>query len=252
MASNKAAVEFLYGLVQRHALPPKLRESVDIFSLARGGHGARGYGKNRYGVDVGWWVHPERYRKEMRFLLQALNLQGNERILTIACGPAFHEIAIAKHFPGIKIVATDLDPKEIKTARRLAQANGVSNIEFRQMEATELSKLSGQRFDHVISLAALHDVPDLRGVFRGVSHVLKSNGRFVFTYNPGRRRVQFPHMPSLEQELARDFNLKHSGPLITPRNALHYYGKVERKSREQRGYGLVQEARIAKLKTRRV
>ena len=81
--------------------------------------------------------------------------------------------------------------------------------------------------------------------------MLKPSGKFVFTYNPSRRRVQFPVMPSLEQELLRDFSLEHIGPLITPRDSLRYYGNVERKSRTERGYGLVQEARITKLKTRR-
>lgn len=64
--------------------------------------------------------------------------------------------------------------------------------------------------------------------------------------------VQRHALPPKLRERVDIFSLSRGGPLITPRNALRYYGKVERKSREQRGYGLVQEARIAKLKTRRV
>lgn len=242
-------LNFVYNLVKKYSLPKQERQAVDINSLERGGEGVRGYGRNKQGTEVGWWIHPERYRKELDWLLNILRLKEDGSILSIACGPAFHEIALASYYPAIKITATDLDPKEIETAQQIAAENGIHNINFQTINAEQIdNKFSTHAFDYVISLAALHDVLNLDPVFKAVSKILKKDGRFIFTYNPGRRAKQFPNQPTLEKTLSRYLTLIRHGPLITPEDALNYYGEVELKSRQERGYGLVQEARIATLK----
>ena len=104
---NKSS-HILNNLVNTHALTSEQRAKVDIFSQIRGGVGSRGYGENSLGYEIAWWVHPERYRKEMQFLLSHLSLEDKTNILSIGCGPAFHEIALSCAFPNLNIIATDL------------------------------------------------------------------------------------------------------------------------------------------------
>src|SRR3990167_5594001 len=83
--------KFMYHLVEKYALSSDERAHVDINSHARGGIGGRGFGQNTLGIEVGWWVHPDRYQKEIIAVNEALQIGGNESIVTFGCGPAFHE-----------------------------------------------------------------------------------------------------------------------------------------------------------------
>ncbi len=243
-------LNFVYQLVARYALTKANRQAVNIFSQERGGYGTRGYGCNKKGVEIGWWVYPNRYKKELDWLLNALKLEGNEKILSVGCGPAFHEIVLAYYFPGLQIIATDFDSKEILTAQKIAHSLKVENIHFKVIGAEQINKVvKPHSVDRIISMAVLHDVANIDAVFCKMAQILKPSGQLVFTYNPGRRTAQFPGQPPLEEILERYLTLIYRGPLITSEDALQYYESIELKSRKQRGYGLVQEARIAVSKS---
>src|SRR5205814_1755116 len=123
--------------------------------------GSRGYGTNRHGLEIAWWIHPGRVHQELEFLLDHVPFRGNEQLLSIACGPSFHESTLAKFFPALQVVATDFDPKEVETGRRIAGEVGVANVEHHALAAQDLDRLPPDHvFDHAISIAALHDIPD--------------------------------------------------------------------------------------------
>lgn len=247
--ANDRVGSFMIDLISQHALAPDQRAQVDIDSRERGGIGGRGFRRNALGLEVGWWVHPERYRKEIEVIHRQLQLSGCETVLTLGCGPAFHEIVLAREYPGLSILATDFDPREIETAAKLARWAKVPNISFDVLDASaagrEASPEVNESFDRVMSLAALHDVGDVRQTFATVSRLLAPTGLFLFTYNPGRRLAQFPGQPPLEELLDQYLTLVHAAPLISAEDALEYYGEVESRSRRERGYGIVQELRVA-------
>ncbi len=245
-SKKEGVLNFIHQLVAQYSLTEKGRQMGDIFTSERDGIGAKGFRSNKQGFEVGWWVHPERYKKELDWLLDVLKLEGNESLLSVACGPAFHEMTLAHHFPDLHLMATDFDPKEIKTARKIADILGVTNISFKNVGAEQISTIATPHsIDVIMSLAALHEVADLGSTFRKMSKLLKPSGRLIFTYNPGRRVAHFPRQPSLEEILEKYFTLIHCSTLITAEDSLQYYGSLELKSQAQRGYGLVQEARIA-------
>lgn len=232
--------------VNTFALSAAERSRVDIQSTARGGHGARGYGRTeQHDLEIAWWVHPERYGREASFLYESLALQGSERILSIGCGPALHEATIAGLYPHTSVVATDLDPEEIATAREVARRMEVENIEHHALKAEELGPVASQgAFDRIISLAVLHDIGDLSGAMKTVRGFLKDDGVFAFTYNPYRRHAIFPDAPVLDV-VAEEFEIVSERPLVTPEDSHRLYGDIAALSEEQRGYSLGWDAVVA-------
>lgn len=246
---NKSC-DILDNLVKTHTLTPEERAKVDIFSQNRGGVGSRGYGENSLGYEIAWWVHPERYHKEMQFLLSYFSLEGKKNILSIGCGPAFHEIALACAFPNLNILATDLDKREIATAQKIALNAKVSdNITFKSGDALSITSAhSSSKFDQIISFATLHDVPQLELFLESIAQGLSSDGLFLFSYNPFRLQSQFSEIESLERLLDKHFTIKDSVVLTSEKDSLAYYGEIAQISQEKRGYPLVWNGMVVKLK----
>ena len=115
--------------------------------------------------EIAWWVHPGRCAGPRSST--GPRSRAAAAILSIGCGPALHEATIAG-LPYASVVATDLDPEEIATARKVAHRMGVENgIEHRALKAEELGPIvSQERFDRIISLAVLHDIGDLSGAMK--------------------------------------------------------------------------------------
>lgn len=231
--------------VSVYSLTPEERAEVDIFSEARGGHGARGYGKGRHDLNIGWWVHPDRYGREAAFLYEALALRGGERLLSIGCGPALHEATIGSLYPDARVVATDLDPKEIETAKEVASRLGVTNVEHHALKAEDITSVAPARsFDRVISLAVLHDIGDLPGAVRAIREAMKDDGVFAFTFNPYRRAAIFPDAP-VPEVVAEQFEILSHVPLVTPQDSHDLYGQIAATSEAKRNYALGWDAVVA-------
>lgn len=247
MPSNEAVLDFATSLVSRHALDGEHAQQVNIHAQHRGGVGGRGYGKNKHGLEIAWWVHPRRVHQELGFVLDRLKLEGNERIVTIGCGPAFHEVALCKMYPELRVVGTDFDGKEIETARTIAKEVGVTNIELLNQPGEQVGKLEPASFDHAFSIAVLHDVPGLEQMCQGLVRVLKKGGVFAFTYNGPRQRAQFPEQPPLKDTIAKYFQIEYEFPLVTPAHSREYFGAIADRSERERGYPLQWDAIAARL-----
>ena len=109
---------------------------------------------------VPWALHGER-------------LQGD--VLELGCGSGAMAEAIARDFPDVTLVATDLDPKMVAvTERRLArypnaksQVADVANLPF-----------DDKSFDVVTSFLMLHHVVDWQAAISEVKRVLRPGRRF--------------------------------------------------------------------------
>ena len=244
--------DILNDLIQTHALTSEQRAKVDIFSRNRGGVGSRGYGKNSLGYEIAWWVHPERYQKEMQFLLSHLSLKKEDikSILSIGCGPAFHEIALACSFPNLNILATDLDEREIATARKItSDIKLLDNLTFQSGDAFSIiSTHKSKKLDRIISFAALHDLPQLELILESIAQSLSPEGLFIFSFNPFRLQSQFSELESLEKLLEKHFKIVDSLILITEQDSFAYYGEIAQISQQKRGYPLVWNGMVVKLK----
>ena len=245
--TNAAILDFANQLVTKHALDPAHAQEVNIHAQNRGGVGGRGYGKNAHGLEIAWWVSPRRVHQELGFVLEQLKLTGHERLVSIGCGPAFHEAAIAKFFPEIKIVATDFDASEIATAKLIGKEAGVTNIDYRAMPGEQVGEFEPASFDHAFSIAVLHDVPGLEQMCQSLTKVLKKNAIFAFTYNGPRQRAQFPDQPPLKDTISKYFKIEYEFPLVTPAHSREYFGSIADRSEKERGYPLQWDAIAARL-----
>ncbi len=248
MPPTRAAIlDFATELTSKHALDAAKAQEVNIHAQHRGGVGGRGYGTNAHGLEIAWWVHPKRVHQELGFVFDRLELQGRERVLTIGCGPAFHEVTLAKFFPEMQIVATDFDAAEVATARIIAKEVGVTNVQCLNLPGEQVGELEPASFDHAFSVAVIHDVPGLDEMCRGLVRVLKKGAVFAFTYNGPRQRAQFPDQPPLKDTIARYFKIEHEVPLVTPQHSRDYFGAIAERSEKERGYPLQWDAIAARL-----
>ncbi len=74
-----------------------------------------------------------------------------------------------------RVVAVDLTPEMLDTAKKLADERGVSNIEFRPADAQALP-FGDNTFDLVTNRIALHHYPDARFAIQEMARVCKPGG----------------------------------------------------------------------------
>ena len=102
------------------------------------------------------------------------------RILDVGCGSGFPALAAAASIrPGGSVVATDISPEMLAVASSRANADGLDNIEFVEMDAEQL-KFDDAEFDVVTNAYGLMFCPDVPRAFREAHRVLRPGGRFVF------------------------------------------------------------------------
>lgn len=109
-------------------------------------------------------------------LLEALRLQGTERVLDLATGMGHTAIALAPR--AAHVVGLEVKPELLEHARRLAQDRGLANVEFLQ-GAAESIPFPDASFDLATCRIAAHHFADPDRVFGEVARVLVPGGRFV-------------------------------------------------------------------------
>lgn len=92
------------------------------------------------------WV--EHTREEVDFILEALGLRGDERVLDLACGFGRHALELARR--GYSVVGVDVTPAYIADARSTAEQENLS-VEFLQADVRTVS--FEDEFDVVLNMA---------------------------------------------------------------------------------------------------
>ena len=97
------------------------------------------------------------------------------RIAELGCGEGFAAITIAQAYPNAVIDGYDLDEPSVAAARLAAQAAGVADrARFEVRDAADPS-LAG-RYDLVMAIEMLHDVPDPVAVLRAMRSLAATDG----------------------------------------------------------------------------
>jgi SAM-dependent methyltransferase len=102
-----------------------------------------------------------------------------QRVLEIGIGVASTGWTLASR--GVHVVAIDISPVAVARGQEAAAAAGLDTIEFRVMNAEELT-FADDEFDGVVGSGILHHL-DLEAAFGEVQRVLKPTGAAVF-YEP--------------------------------------------------------------------
>ena len=113
---------------------------------------------------------------DLRAMLDAVLLRGDERALDVGCGPGHTALAFA---PRVReVVAVDLAEDMLAQGRRLAGERGIGNVVFQRGDVENLS-FPAASFDLVTSRYSAHHYPHPLVALREVARVLKPDGTFL-------------------------------------------------------------------------
>lgn len=119
--------------------------------------------------------NPESYKKSADFVpklgrpvIELLEPKPGERILDLGCGTGVLTKELADM--GCSVVGTDSSPEMVEAAKELGVDARLADAQTLKMD---------EKFDAVISNAAIHWMPDHYAVVRRVWNLLKPGGRFA-------------------------------------------------------------------------
>ncbi len=127
-----------------------------------------------------WWHMTERFMQPVgERLIELAGVRPGHRVLDIATGIGEPAVTAARRVgPKGYVLATDLSAQMVALGRERALHLGLTNIEFRAMDAEAIESL-GQPFDAALCRFGLMFLPDVAGALRRIHGVLRPGGRFA-------------------------------------------------------------------------
>jgi trans-aconitate methyltransferase len=122
--------------------------------------------------------HNAHHRAFDGHVLDGLSLRGDERVLDVGCGTGEFTARLAAELPRGHVVGIDADDDMI---RKATDRHASSTTRFVHCRAQELPRVAaGNRFDVVVSVAALHWIPRAEHptVLRQIAEVLRDGSVF--------------------------------------------------------------------------
>ncbi len=123
-------------------------------------------------------------------LVERQRIPKTGRWLSLGCGATDIEIFASKQGLFRSLTALDASPASLETARRSAESQGVSNIEFGLADLNRLD-LPRSAHDVVLMNMSLHHVKELRETLSQVRGSLRPDGRVLINEFIGPRQFQF-------------------------------------------------------------
>lgn len=106
-------------------------------------------------------------------------IHAGDTVIDLGCGPATQLLLVARLSSSARFIGLDLSEEMLASGRKLLDAEGISNVDLRVNDITNLSTFPDASVDAVISTLTLHHLPDLdslRRTFREARRVLKPGG----------------------------------------------------------------------------
>ena len=131
---------------------------------------------HRWGGLLGEWLGPATER-----MLDLADVHAGARVLDVAAGAGEQTLRAARRAgPSGHVLATDLSPGILAYALKEARAEGLGNVETRELDGEMLDQLPAASVDAVISRVGLIYFPDRARALAGMRHVLRPGGRAAF------------------------------------------------------------------------
>lgn len=139
-------------------------------------------------------------------LIERLDPEPGQTVLEIAAGPGELGLQIVERLEGGRVISTDFAPEMVELARRQGEVRGLTNVEYRVLDAERMD-LADDSVDGVVCRWAYMLMADPAAALAETRRVLRSAGRLAFAVwrtaernpwqsVPGMTFVQRGHMPA--------------------------------------------------------
>ena len=133
------------------------------------------------GGAAGWERHADAFRRDTMpvsmWMVEAIAPQPGHMILDLAAGIGDTGFLAAELIePGGTLITSDLVPEMLSAAQRRAEALGLRNVRFRQIDAEAIDQPAAS-VDGVLSRWGYMLMPDAEAALRDTRRVLKPGGR---------------------------------------------------------------------------
>lgn len=136
-----------------------------------------------YNAAADFYDHPANtfWNRYGRKTVERLRLARGERVLDVCCGSGAASIPAAEIVgPDGSVVGVDLAENLLTLARSKARKQGLTNIEFRTADMTQLP-FDDSSFDVVVCVFGIFFVPDMEAALRELKRVLRTGGKVAIT-----------------------------------------------------------------------
>ncbi len=114
-------------------------------------------------------------------LPEVFKFKGDEQLLDVAAGTGIPAIACATHLPRGAVTAVDFSSGMLAQAEAKAEAAGLKNIAFKQMDMTDMPLEEGS-FDAANCSFGLFFIPDMVGTLQHIASKITAGGPVVTTH----------------------------------------------------------------------
>jgi ubiquinone/menaquinone biosynthesis C-methylase UbiE len=138
-----------------------------------------------------------------------------KRILDIGCGLGHNTLPIAEMYPEAAVIAIDAGSPFLRYGAARANALGVKNVQFIQLDAADMNAFADESFDWVQTTMFLHETGGkaIHQIFKEINRVLVKNGLNLHIEQP-----QYTPEMSYYEQFMRDWDAYY--------NAEPYWGHM--------------------------
>ncbi|MCX8019049.1 MAG: class I SAM-dependent methyltransferase [Chitinophagaceae bacterium] len=138
-----------------------------------------------------------------------------KKILDIGCGLGHNTLPLAEAFPDAEVIGIDAGEPMLRYGAARANALGVKNVKFIQMDAEDMSEFEDETFDWVQTTMFLHETGGkaIHKIMKEIGRVLKKGGLCLHIEQP-----QYTPDMSYYEQFMRDWDAYY--------NAEPYWGHM--------------------------
>lgn len=160
-------------------------------------------------------------------------IRPGETVIDLACGPATQLAMVAQINPESRFIGIDLSEEMLKHGQAHIKDLGLSNVELRAGDITDLHFLDNGTIDAVFSTLSLHHLPTLEhleSTFSEISRILTPEGGIYlsdFTHLKSEKSMEYFAFQHKEQQstLFTEDYLNSLRAAFYPDNFKHLTGK---------------------------
>jgi ubiquinone/menaquinone biosynthesis C-methylase UbiE len=129
------------------------------------------------------------------WLVAHLDPRDGQRIIEIAAGPGDTGFLIAPMLGAGRLLSTDLSPQMLANARRRASELGITNVDFKLLDAQAMD-LPDASFDGAVCRWGFMLMPDPAAALRETKRILVPGGRLAFAVFTAPEKNPFASVPA--------------------------------------------------------